>query len=79
VAIARALANRPSLVLADEPTGNLDSATAESVLTLMFEAAAEAGAALVIVTHDPAVAGRAARRIELLDGKVIADTRKEAA
>jgi putative ABC transport system ATP-binding protein len=74
VAIARALANRPSLLLADEPTGNLDSASAEAVLTLMFDAAAEAGAALVIVSHDPVVAARASRQVELLDGRIVADS-----
>jgi putative ABC transport system ATP-binding protein len=74
VAIARALANRPSLVLADEPTGNLDSATAEGVLDLMFETAAETAAALVIVTHDPTVAARAGRQIELLDGRLRSDS-----
>ncbi len=74
VAIARALANRPSLLLADEPTGNLDSASAEAVLGLMFDTAAEAGAALVIVSHDPVVAARASRQVELLDGRIVADT-----
>jgi putative ABC transport system ATP-binding protein len=74
VAIARALANRPSLLLADEPTGNLDSASAEGVLSLMFETAAEAGAALVVVSHDPALAARAGRQLELLDGRVVADS-----
>jgi putative ABC transport system ATP-binding protein len=68
VAIARATAPRPRLLLADEPTGNLDLATGGSIIDLLFERAEAAGAGLLVITHDPAVAARAGRRIELADG-----------
>ena len=68
VAIARARAPRPRLLLADEPTGNLDLATGGSIIDLLFERAGAAGAGLLVITHDPAVAARAGRRIELADG-----------
>ncbi|WP_299006905.1 ATP-binding cassette domain-containing protein [uncultured Caulobacter sp.] len=70
VALARALAARPALLFADEPTGNLDGATAASVADLMFNLVAEVGAALVMVTHDPGLATRADRIVRMADGKI---------
>ena len=70
VALARAFAARPALLLADEPTGNLDGATGRVVLDLLVGLRAEHGTTLVLVTHDPAVAGRADRRIHLRDGRI---------
>ena len=70
VALARALAARPALLFADEPTGNLDGATAASVADLMFNLVAEVGAALVMVTHDPALATRADRIVRMADGRI---------
>ena len=75
VAIARALIGRPRLLLADEPTGNLDTAVGAEVLNLLFEVHAEHGMTMLIATHDAAVASRCERLIELSDGRVIADER----
>jgi putative ABC transport system ATP-binding protein len=69
VALARALVKGPGLLLADEPTGNLDSAAGESVLALI-EAQHARGVAMILITHDPAVAARARRRLTILDGRV---------
>ena len=68
MAIARALVNQPALILADEPTGNLDSQTGEEILNLLCELRAERNATLVIATHDSRVATRAPRVVELVDG-----------
>ena len=70
VALARALAVRPALLFADEPTGNLDTATGATAADLMFELIAEAGAALVLVTHDEALADRADRRLRMAAGRI---------
>jgi putative ABC transport system ATP-binding protein len=74
VAIARALVTRPSLILADEPTGNLDSATGEEIL-LMFDQLSAQGNTMIVVTHEEFVAARAARVVRLLDGKIQSDTK----
>jgi putative ABC transport system ATP-binding protein len=72
VAIARAVVARPAIVLADEPTGNLDSATGAGVLDLLEELHAE-GSTIAVITHDPAIAGRLPRRINLRDGRIERD------
>ena len=72
VAIARATAPRPRLLLADEPTGNLDAATGAGIVDLLFERAGIAGAGLVVITHDPAIAERAGRIIRMADGRIVA-------
>lgn len=72
VAVARAIAARPALLLADEPTGNLDSKNAEAVMTLLDVLHAE-GSTIVMVTHDPRSALRAQRRVDMFDGRVVSD------
>ena len=73
VAIARALIGAPAIVLADEPTGNLDSATGEQIMSLIERLNAE-GATIVVITHEQAIAERCPRRIQILDGRIVADT-----
>jgi putative ABC transport system ATP-binding protein len=73
VAVARAFANDPSILLADEPTGNLDSRNGRHVFDLMVEMNRRRGATLVLVTHDQELAARADRRISLRDGRVVSD------
>jgi putative ABC transport system ATP-binding protein len=68
VALARALAPSPALLFADEPTGNLDSANAKMVADMLFDLVQQTGAALLLVTHDPALAARAQRAVTLRDG-----------
>jgi putative ABC transport system ATP-binding protein len=72
VAVARAIAGRPSIILADEPTGNLDTKNAEAVMQLLDTLHAE-GATICMVTHDPRSALRARRKIDLVDGRIVAD------
>ena len=74
VAIARATAPRPSLIFADEPTGNLDAATGAGIIELLFARRAETGATLVIITHDPALAERCERIVTLADGRIASDS-----
>lgn len=79
VAIARALVGSPAVVLADEPTGALDQATGAEVMRVLTAAAKGAGASLVVVTHDPGVAGWCERHVEIVDGRVLSDVVAEAA
>jgi putative ABC transport system ATP-binding protein len=73
VAIARALGPRPAIVFADEPTGNLDAATGASIMDLLFDRRAATGATLIVITHDPALAARCDRIVELGDGRIVTD------
>ena len=73
VAIARALAHRPPLVLADEPTGNLDTETSAEVFEVLRRANRELGTAFLVVTHDPRIAERCQRVVTLVDGRIVAD------
>jgi putative ABC transport system ATP-binding protein len=75
VAVARALAARPAIVLADEPTANLDSKTAEDLIALMAELNAASGMTFLIATHDARVIAHSHRRIEMVDGRITADVR----
>ncbi|MDP2310433.1 MAG: ABC transporter ATP-binding protein [Pseudomonadota bacterium] len=76
VAVARAFAASPRILLADEPTGNLDGATGARVLETMDELRRKSGATLILVTHDPAIAARADRRLTLRDGRIVSDERE---
>jgi putative ABC transport system ATP-binding protein len=73
VAIARALINNPSMILADEPTGNLDSKTGEEIMKLFRKLHAEQGITLILVTHSPEIAAQADRMIAMRDGEVVND------
>ncbi len=77
VAIARALATDPALILADEPTGNLDSQASREIIRLLHQVH-EKGNTILIITHDPNIAKEAGRRIELMDGRIVADTQPAA-
>jgi lipoprotein-releasing system ATP-binding protein len=74
-AIARALANDPAIILADEPTGNLDTRNAAAVFDIFQRLATEEGRAILVVTHDAELAKRANRRVHLVDGRIVSDTR----
>jgi putative ABC transport system ATP-binding protein len=78
VAIARALVNAPSLVLADEPTGNLDSATSADIMTLFQRLNSDQGITIVVVTHEQDIADYAQRRVMFRDGVIVSDERKDA-
>ena len=78
VALARAFVTRPQVLFADEPTGNLDAATGQRVVDLLFDLNREAGTTLVLVTHDRALAARCGRILELAAGQLVADTRTAA-
>lgn len=73
VAVARAVVHRPRLILADEPTGSLDSDNSIAVIELLAEAQSEVGAMLIVITHDPRLATRLDRRVVLRDGRVVSD------
>lgn len=73
VAVARSLVNNPSIILADEPTGNLDTATGNTILEIFKELNAQKGVTIILVTHEPSIAAKTKRIIELVDGNIIAD------
>jgi putative ABC transport system ATP-binding protein len=79
VAIARALVNEPAVILADEPTGELDSATSEQLMATLRQLNRDRGVTIIIVTHDAGVAGSTDRVVRLSDGRVVADERADAA
>jgi putative ABC transport system ATP-binding protein len=75
VAIARALANNPEIILADEPTGNLDSETGATILDLLKRLSVEEGKTMILITHDPDAAAIAHRIVRLRDGRVVQEVR----
>jgi putative ABC transport system ATP-binding protein len=79
VALARAFVIGPRLLLADEPTGNLDGATGEAIIELLFDLRRRQGTTLLLITHDPAIAARCDRILRLADGRIIGDERMAAA
>jgi putative ABC transport system ATP-binding protein len=76
VGVARAIAGRPPVILADEPTGNLDSGTGAALLDL-FDELNDTGTTIIVITHDQAIAGRMRRRVEMLDGHIVADSHSQ--
>jgi putative ABC transport system ATP-binding protein len=79
VAVARALASRPQIIFADEPTGNLDSRSSAEILTFMRSAVSDLGQTIVMVTHDPTAAGYADRVVFLVDGRIVDEMEKPTA
>jgi len=77
VSIARAFSNKPRILFADEPTGNLDTETSEKIIQLLFELNQEAGTTLIIVTHDSELAAETKRIVRLRRGAIVSDERKE--
>jgi putative ABC transport system ATP-binding protein len=77
VAIARATSMHPLVLLADEPTGNLDQTTGKEVMNLLEQLVSQ-GVALILVTHDPGLGGRAMRQLQMVDGQIISDSRSQA-
>ena len=77
VAIARALASRPPIILADEPTGNLDSHTSADVMALLRELHAD-GSTVILITHDDGIAASAERVVRIIDGKIVSDSASDA-
>src|SRR5205823_2302155 len=73
VAIARALSKGPRVILADEPTGNLDTRTGSEIMTILRRLATEMGQTVVLITHDPEIAATAPRVVRIRDGRVVAD------
>lgn len=78
-ALARAVVAKPSILLADEPTGNLDGQTGQHIIDLLFSLRAENGATLLLITHDPVLAGRCSRQVGLSDGLIVKDNQQTAA
>jgi putative ABC transport system ATP-binding protein len=76
VAIARALVGQPAIVLADEPTGNLDQAVGQSIIGLFHELH-RSGVTIVVITHDDSIASGMSRRIDVLDGRIVSDTARQ--
>jgi putative ABC transport system ATP-binding protein len=76
VAIARAFVAQPELLIADEPTGNLDGATGRAVMDCLFDEHARLGSALLLITHDPVLAGRCERQLHLEDGRIVREERR---
>lgn len=74
VAIARALLGRPAIVLADEPTGNLDSVTGDTIISLLEELNEQDGTTVIVITHDRSIASRLPRQVEMLDGRIVSDS-----
>ena len=77
MALARAFVTEPNLLLADEPTGNLDGDTGQQIIDLMFRLSEEKGTTLLLITHDPALAARCARELRIADGLIVGDETRQ--